>query len=371
MSGSPVSQRIAFYPFGRKPLAEELRLAGSSIPSLGSDPLYQLSYIESYLAKLGCQTVLLEGHYIDRDFMEDVSVFYARNLVAPTNHCRRLHFFNLPPTKVRAEFRRLLNQRSTIKRDEYELRCHMFSREHYQGFCVVRPLRGSPIGRTVLACFPSSTDDGATRQFPCARDYTAHLTGVTLTVRGLAFQQQDVGVSACATTALWSALSKVRDLEDIGNATPAQITMMASRNNLPYGRAMPSEGLSVDQMCQAVQAIGVAPELFRAFTEASRTSTIVSLVRGYIHAATVSEISPVLILQRRGESHAVTVVGMRSRNATGSMAARTHDAADDVEALYVHDDRVGPAVRAEHRSSQETSILEAQGLPRDGEAKSL
>ena len=121
MLGSPVSQRIAFYPFGRQPLAEVLRLAGSSIQSLDSDPLHQLSYIESYLAKLDCQTVVLEGHYIDRDFMEDVSVFYARNLVSPTNHCRRLHFFNLPPTKVQAEFRRFLKQRSTIKRDEPSL----------------------------------------------------------------------------------------------------------------------------------------------------------------------------------------------------------------------------------------------------------
>jgi hypothetical protein len=173
--------------------------------------------------------------------------------------------------------------------------------------------------------------------------------GIQLTVHGLAFQQQDVGVSACATTALWSALSKVRALEDLGSATPAQITMFASRNSLPYGRAMPSEGLSIDQMCQAVQALGIAPELLKVHTNQTR-STIEPLARGYLYSATESGIAPVLILARRNSlAHAVTVVGMRTieTHLPSHLLNRTHDRANETQALFVHDDRIGPGVRAE------------------------
>jgi hypothetical protein len=44
--------------------------------------------------------------------------------------------------------------------------------------------------------------------------------------------------------------------EEIAAATPAQITNMAVRNILPHGRALPQEGLSVDQMCQAIRVFG-------------------------------------------------------------------------------------------------------------------
>jgi len=126
----------------------------------------------------------------------------------------------------------------------------------------------------------------------CTREYQVHLLGAELTVRGLAFQQQDVGVSACATIALWSALHRVRETEDIASATPAQITGLASKFRLPYGRSMPSEGLDVEQMCLAVQAIGVSPYLSRVEKFPGARSLLYSATRSGMPAILIIEQAP-------------------------------------------------------------------------------
>jgi hypothetical protein len=193
------------------------------------------------------------------------------------------------------------------------------------------------------------------RRFEVTRLYQTHLAGIELSVRGLAFQQQDEGVSACATTALWCALHKLQDFEDIASATPAQITTLATQYTLPFGRAMPSEGLSIDQMCQAVRASALAPSLYRANS--------CDLARGYLYSATASGLPSVLIIDdpNSEDCHAVTVVGMKL--APKPLLPRTVgvgvlDNAAELQALYVHDDRVGPYLRAELLDeSQETLSL--------------
>jgi hypothetical protein len=297
--------------------------------------------------------LVVERRYVDRDYMEDHSVFYAKSLYPYPNVCRRAHFFKLPPAEVQTRLRALIQGGGQGDAPAYRQACRQFSEENYLGFCVLRPLHGCPVGRTVMRCFPAtpeSTTDQSRRDFGGTRTYVAHLLGVELTVRGLAFQQQDLGVSACATTAIWSALQKVRDHEDIAAVTPAQITTLASKFSLPFGRAMPSEGLSVDQMCQAIQAVGIAPNIFRI----SR----IEEARGLLHAIIRSELAPVLVLEHKtGGRHAIAVAGGKVRiPARGQpIADATVDRAGDLMAIYIHDDRHGPYLRAD--------LIEDQGGP--------
>ena len=132
----------------------------------------------------------------------------------------------------------------------------------------------------------------------------------------------------------------MRDHEDIAPVTPAQITALAAKYSLPFGRAMPSEGLSIDQMCQAVQAVGVSPNVFRA----DRTAD----TRGYLYSALKSGLAPVLVLQKGNSYHAVTAVGMKIRmpHQQSLVAELNDDFAVDMLALYVHDDRLGAYLRA-------------------------
>lgn len=191
--------------------------------------------------------------------------------------------------------------------------------------------------------------------FPCLTDNRVHLLGIDLKIRGLAFQEQDLGVSACATTALWSSLQKFHDFEDIGSVSPARITMLASQYALPFGRSMPSEGLSLDQMCQAVSALGVAPNLYKA--------TGYAYTRSLIFAAVSSGLPPVLIIHDPPGVifHAVTAVGMglhKPRRRTSPIAPDfVDDPSGDLQSLYIHDDRIGPYLKARPKKNRKSFTI--------------
>src|SRR6266853_389925 len=285
------TQTIKFHAIERTTLAEILSLPGPLFIGAG-DPWRQLHYVDGYVRHptLGCRTVVLEEHYIDRDHMEDHSVFYSKNLRQYPNSCQRLHFFSLNERNLKAQIKRLqsLAVQSSSTKAEFGAACAKFSQSYYLGFSVIKPLPGCPVGRTVIRCLSPESGKGHRRLFPCAFDYTVHVFGLPLTVFGLAFQQQDLGVSACATTALWTSLQNARQLEQSGFATPAQITIRASQFTLPFGRPMPSPGLSLDQMCQAIQSLGYSPSLY--LTEATEDAFSVSLA--LLHSAISSGISP-------------------------------------------------------------------------------
>lgn len=340
---------LSFHGYTGQPLDKLLDLQAPTFSS-AREAFHQLNYVSRYASDLKCATVALESHYIDRDYMEDHSVFYSKALFPYENYCRRLHFFSITQAEVEHQLTEIIATGARDGRDAYVKACREFSERAYLGFCVIKPLTGSPVGRTVLRCFSPTSDDAIhIRDFSCTRTYKAHLQGVELTVRGLAFQQQDVGVSACATTAIWSALHQAQNHEEIAVATPAQITTMAAKYSLPFGRSMPSEGLSLDQMCQAIQSLGLAPNLFRVEDSAE-------LARAYLFSSIRSGFAPVLVLKHQSNCHAVAVAGMKLRRVHSPSIVKSQnkevadDRAGDLVALYIHDDRRGPYLRADFQS---------------------
>ena len=346
---SRLTQKIRFVSVDDRTLADILGLDRSLTVRLG-ETHRQLAYVQKYVRELDCRSVVVEEHYIDRDYMEDHSIFYSKNLYPYPNFCRRVHFFNCELSQLRSELRGLRRDHGG-DRERFVRTCAEFSENRYLGFSVIKPLPGCPVGRTVLRCFPAIKNEQYRRRFDCACDYEAHLLGLPLRVRGLAFQQQDRGVSACATTAIWSSLQRARDLEASGAATPAQITLRASQFALPFGRAMPSEGLSVDQMCQAVRSLGFAPNLFRGQT--------FEVSRDLLYSSILSGISPVLILDRfpdRSSHHAVAVVGMKV-DTTSASSRDLDDQARELAGIYLHDDRAGPYLRADIRKHRKHPLV--------------
>lgn len=339
----PYSQNYQYLAFDADHLVEGLGVVEPPLSRTKTDPLKQLRYLGWYLADpvMGCRSVVIEDHYIDRDHMEDHAVFYSRTLYPYPNYCRRAHFFRAPVAEVQAAIGKLQDALHSTELHTFKGLCRQFSQEAYLGFAVIKPLRGSPVGRTVLRSFPERKDGRPDyrRAFECTREYTVHVDGIELYVTGLPFQQQDKAVAACATTALWSALHRAREFEDIAPFTPAQITALSAQRSLAFGRAMPSEGLSLDQMCQAVQAVGVSPVLRRI--EEFRSA------RGLLYSSILSGVAPVLIIsQGRMLSHAVVAVGMGVRTWAGQPENDVRDLADSLEVLYIHDDRIGPYLRA-------------------------
>ena len=73
---SRLTQKIRFVSVDDRTLAEILGLDGPLTASPG-ETHRQLAYVEKYVRDLGCRSVVVEEHYIDRDYMEDHSVFYS------------------------------------------------------------------------------------------------------------------------------------------------------------------------------------------------------------------------------------------------------------------------------------------------------
>lgn len=299
-------------------------------------PPTQIEYLGIYLKEIGCKTVLVEGHYMDRDYVDDVALFYSRSLRSYPNYCQRLHFFS-------QEFDQSAWRPMVVDSVSRE-KAAKFLQDCYLGFSVVKPLPGSPLGRTVLPTLGRETKSGARRFFGAVRAYQVHLAGYRLEVVGLVFQQQDQGVSACATTALWSAMHNVTKAEGLTILTPAEITEAASRYALPTGRALPSEGLTIQQICEATRAAGLQPVLIPSVSlDHDRAQLLAYLSSGF---------APVLALQPLsgpGVGHAVCAVGLKIDQVRPQTNPELlfKDRATSLSGIYIHDDRLGPYAAAE------------------------
>ncbi len=302
-------------------------------------------YLGGALRRHSCRAVMIEGHYIDRDHMDDHSVYHSSALSAPPNYCQRLHFFNISEGELVTR----LNQLHATPRKSRSTALSAFSDEHYIGFSVIRPLRTSPFGRTVIRPLPNpdlivtpappkpvaNELEGWYIQKP--RKHFVHVWGLTLRVRGVAWQQQDSGVSACATMAVWMTLQQMGSQEQIGFASPAAITLEAGSSALPFGRVFPSEGLTSGQMARALSQFGLPPKWIRTSSQ-SRTLQLIG-------ASLRSRIPPILLLddEPNGRRHTVVAVGL-VRGQPPSGKGRHTDFAESVAGVLVHDDRVGPDV---------------------------
>src|SRR5207253_2565934 len=80
-------------------------------------PPDQVAYLTEYLKQLGCKTIVIERHYVDRDYISDVSLFYSRSLRAYPNYCERWHFFS--EEFDQKSWRRMVTRRSRKKAREF------------------------------------------------------------------------------------------------------------------------------------------------------------------------------------------------------------------------------------------------------------
>jgi len=134
----------------------------------------------------------------------------------------------------------------------------------YLGFAVIKPLERLPVGRTVIRHLIRLRARNELF-LPCTKSYSVHLAR-TFDCSRAGVSTADTGVSAaprllCGQHSKGFAFSRTSPQQH-----RHKFTLLSARYTLPFGKAMPSEGLSIDQMCQAVQAIGVAPNLYRLGT---------------------------------------------------------------------------------------------------------
>ena len=204
-----------------------------------------IAYLDQYLTKLVCKTIVVEPHYIDRNFLEDYAAYYVRCFEAYSRVCARLHFFDeeLTPAQIDA---------AITAPDATRLQTA------YLGFLVIKPLPLTVIGRTCLRTYGAM--GGRERVFPTLQNQAANFFGLKLNVSTLPFQEQDKEVAACASSALWSVLHSTARLFQHAILSPVEITKAASAHSRLDERTLPNgSGLNTLQIADAIRSVGLEP----------------------------------------------------------------------------------------------------------------
>ena len=283
----------------------------------------------------------MDGHYL-----AEFAAFYSTSSKGYPNLCRRLHFFSGKPVTRQQIQNAASGGQRTLNRLQRD----------YLGFVVLRPIPAAPLGRTVMRWYPDSHATTTPRVVTPSRVYEVHVSGVTLEVIGLAWQQQDSAVGACATIGLWTILHSSAFDDHHAIPTTADITQAAHKHASLGARIFPSTGLTVSQICEAIKEQNLSPVLFEGdvshedgktlgFSQERFASSCAALLRsGY----------PVLligILEGQG-GHAICAVGFRTPkprlmlpHTVNTKKSSVEFEDSSVEHLYIHDDNLGPSVR--------------------------
>lgn len=301
-------------------------------------PPRQVQYLACYLShpEMACRSMLIEDPYTDRHYLKEYQDYYATTLRPPPSKTTRIHFFSLDlDDQVFAAWAEQSADPSGFEALRAEIQ------KAYLGFAVVRPIPSAPIGRTLLKAWRDEED----RQFgPPPVPHRVHLFGLTLKVHGIPFHQQDQAVGACATAAIWCALSAVMRRDGVRAATPSAITAMANERS-PEHRAFPAvAGLTRQQMIGAISAVQYSPDVIKPSTKDPWLFHLI--LKAYVRSGIPVVLQ--LLDDDVDEGHAVTVVGYREADENFSIQT-AHPSyqlnSRRLSRVYVHDDRLGPYAR--------------------------
>lgn len=319
--------KLKFHNFGPETLSE-------------FDYIPQVSYLRCYLDELEASTVVEETNYFDRDYLAEFSAFYSVSSRGYSNVCRRLHFFSGKKFGRRLLKSAAAGRSASLKRLDKD----------YLGFVIIRPIPAAPLGRTVLRWYSDYERDKSTpRVTNPSRDYFVHIAGIKLSVFGLAWQQQDTGVGACATVGLWTMFHSSAFDDHHAIPTTAEITRDAHKHASLGSRMFPSTGLTIHQICESVKEQNLSPVITEGDMQ-DCDGNVIGFSKERFSASCASFIRsgyPVLIIGQLGNlgGHAICAAGFRSCSPDQVEVGDICLQDGDIKYLYIHDDNIGPNVR--------------------------
>jgi hypothetical protein len=297
-----------------------------------------IRFFKNYFEELKAKTIVIEYDYVDHDYLDDFVYYYVRSFKDYDRFCTRLHFFSF-------SFEEKDFEEGLIK--EGDIVNNKSLQDNYLGFIVLKPLPKTYIGRTCLKTYP--TND--VRFFPFSRNYDINLFGIPLSVKTIAFQEQDSVVAACASSAIWSAFQVTGKLFQHFIPTPVEITKSAIEA-IPYStRHFPNNGLNAEQMAQAIRSVGLDPYLVVKTHHDILKATVYAFQKAKIPLIMGMDLLEVNGQEKEMGKHAVVITGysmggdMKKFN-NGNFFLKS----SRINKLYVHDDQVGPFARMEFTS---------------------
>ena len=312
-------------------------------------PTFQIEYLDRYLNSIHAKRLVIENIYVDRHYMTEYQTYYSTCVNAPSNKCIRLHafcedFFQNDLVEAVNSINNTSNE-NVSNRDDFIKKLA----NSYLGYIVLRPVADALVGRTMLK--PSLENQGKYINTIILQD--VHLLGLCLQIGGLPFQQQDLRVGACATTAVWSALSKIAKTDGFRAPTPAEITESARRSYIPFGLDHPP-GLTEEQICEAIRSLGFRPRLISV--TGKYLNTIKSLISSYLKSG-IPVIMCIAKDQESEDGHAVTCCGILQDYNIPHEIRDKRILLSAWEKIYFHDDRLGPYAKGSILSKGKYELL--------------
>jgi hypothetical protein len=210
-------------------------------------PHLEQAGLERLIAALSssAKCVAVEREYIDKDYRDTFSQFHSKRFSTPSSRCLRLHFFDQAITRAGL-------REASLKDDKLK-----DLNKHYLGYSVIRPTKPNCIGRTLFS--PSSR--GPASGFASLCSERVSILGTELEICGFPFISQDSDVTVCAESALWMILRYFSNRYHLYPETyPFEVVTLTKDYSL--GRIIPSSGLYVWQMAEAVRKIGRPPLIY-------------------------------------------------------------------------------------------------------------
>jgi hypothetical protein len=289
-----------------------------------------------------CKTILQENNYIDRDYLVDFAHYYVRCFTPYGRLTKRIHFFS-------KEFDKQLFL-SALNGSKKNIN---IIKKNYIGFIVAKPLPEAIIGRTLLGTYENGcvpTTNNAKRFFTCVYKQKINLFGIDMELESLEYQEQDAVTAACATSALWSAFHQTDKIfKGTWAPTPVEITESANKF-WQLSRPIPSSGLTVMQMCQAIHEVGL--EAYVHSIEDQKDPymhPLISLIYAYLKMG----VPVILHAEINGDDHAVTLNGycLEEKQHIPREVKRNYPyiplVGRRISKFYAHDDQIGPFCKLE------------------------
>lgn len=273
--------------------------------------------------------VAVEREYIDKDYRDTFSHFHSKRFSTPNSRCLRLHFFDQPIT------------RTSLKEASVDVVKSAALNKNYLGYSVIRPTKPNCIGRTLLT--PASRGSASAYASLCREKVS--ILGTELEIAGFPFISQDSDVTVCAESALWMILRYFSNRYHLyPEIYPFQVVNLTRDYSL--GRLVPSIGLHVWQMAEALRSIGRPPLIYTR--RVSGDSSFEHLLYTYIESGI-----PVLAGTK---DHVVVAFGHRSSFTANLPGSETIYSSQFNDAFVVNDDNHVP-----YQLVQRTGVVSGAG----------
>jgi hypothetical protein len=291
---------MTFLPIPTSPLTFMLPEQWHDLESQISD-LDRSRALDSVLAlarRHKATRALLEPAYMDADYRNEYVNFYAQTYRAVDDSCRRLHFFKATDG----------------------------AGDRYLGFCVLRPIRSRPVGRTFML-----PPEELTPYVSCLSTETAQPLGQRLNVPAFPFMEQDTQLGVCAHTSVWM-IALYHHLEYRTARRLISDVVQAANTRVEGWRSTPSEGLSDEQVGAALQQLGLGP-LRYAVDDPPRGESVLRVVCRYLNSRI-----PVILTTRE---HVTVLIGY-GRDLRGRLFfVRCDEGNGPYEPVYADEDPLG------------------------------